>query len=297
MTRTAPHAPSPSPLPSLSRTAAGFPADDGPVPHVPMIGAHVEVADPFAGAAARDAHVVQVNLSAPQTWRKPVARRNLADWLSWDVPVFVHSPYLVNASSIRPEQRAKSRTCLRQQVEAAAAIGARGLVVHAGHPTGDGTLSDAVAGWVEVLTDWTPQIPILIENTAGGKAGPGRTLDGLAHLWSALGDAGHLDGDRIGFCLDTCHAHAAGLRLDGLVEKITAITGRIDLVHVNDSRDELDSRRDRHANLGTGTIETAAITALVAEAFDRHRAPAVVETPGSVDDQRRDVHTLRDALS
>jgi hypothetical protein len=67
-------------------------------------------------------------------------------------------------------------------------------------------------------------------------------------LWDAVGDTG------AGFCLDTCHAHAGGIALSDLANTILGITGRIDLIHCNDSRDAFDSGADRHANLGNGTI-------------------------------------------
>ena len=227
--------------------------------------------------------------SRPNTLQRPVPRRNAAAWRAWEVPVYVHAPYLLNPSSIKPELRAKSRAALMAQVNAAAQVGARGVVVHGGHPTGDGTTADAVAGWVEVLSGWVPAVPVLIENTAGGAAGPARTLDGLRQLWAALGD---LD-TNVGFCLDTCHAHAGGLALDGLVDRLLPIVGRIDLVHPNDSRDSFNSGRDRHANLGAGEIGLDAIVDVVAAA----NAPTVVETPGGPEAMAADIAALRGRLA
>ena len=88
-------------------------------------------------------------------------------------------------------------------------------------------------------------LPILIENTAGGDNAMARQFDVLARLWDAVGEFG------VGFCLDTCHAFAAGEDLVGIVDRVKAITGRIDLVHLNNSRDEFGSARDRHANIAT----------------------------------------------
>jgi deoxyribonuclease-4 len=77
-----------------------------------------------------------------------------------------------------------------------------------------------------VLTGWTPAVPVLIENTAGGSAGSGRTLHGITRLWAGLRDAGLIDG--VGLCLDTCHAWAAGLALPSLVDQLVPVVGRID---------------------------------------------------------------------
>jgi deoxyribonuclease-4 len=127
-------------------------------------------------------------------------------------------------------------------------------------------------------------IPVLIENTAGGGNAMARKLERIARLWDAL------DGFDVGFCLDTCHAHAGGEELVDLVERVKAITGRIDLVHCNDSRDDFDSGADRHANLGQGKIDPELILAVCRAAG----APVVVETPG--DGQADDIAFLRKNL-
>jgi deoxyribonuclease-4 len=109
-----------------------------------------------------------------------------------------------------------------------------------------------------------------------------RHLDRIAALWDAIGEF------EPGFCLDTCHAFAAGIELVDVVDRVRAITGRIDLVHVNNSRDEFGSGRDRHANLGDGQIDPAALAAVVAAAG----APAVLETPGEVAEHCADLAIL-----
>ena len=90
--------------------------------------------------------------------------------------------------------------------------------------------------------------------------------------------------------LDTCHAWAGGEPLDELVERVMAMTGRIDLVHANNSRDPFDSRRDRHANLQTGEIPPDLLTKVIRAA----RAPMVVETPA--EGQAADIAWLKEQL-
>lgn len=126
-------------------------------------------------------------------------------------------------------------------------------------------------------------MPVLIENTAGGDKAVARRLEQLAGLWAAVGDRG------VGFVLDTCHAWAGGEPLDELVGKVLDITGRIDLVHLNDSRDPFASRRDRHANIGDGEIPEDLLAAVVA-AVD---CPVVVETPGGAEEQAADIAWAR----
>ena len=86
-------------------------------------------------------------------------------------------------------------------------------------------------------------------------------FDALARLWDGIGGF-----DNVGFCLDTCHAHAGGNPLETIVDDVLAITGRIDLVHANDSRDEFGSGADRHANFGTGQIDPQLLVAVVGAA-------------------------------
>jgi deoxyribonuclease-4 len=125
---------------------------------------------------------------------------------------------------------------------------------------------------------------MLIENTAGGDFAMARRFDALARLWDAVGEFD------VGFCLDTCHAHAAGEELVDAVDRIKAITGRIDLVHLNDSRDAFGSGADRHANVGQGTIDPDLLVGVCAAAG----APVVVETPA--EGQAADVAFLRERL-
>jgi deoxyribonuclease IV len=125
---------------------------------------------------------------------------------------------------------------------------------------------------------------VLIENTAGGEHVLTRTVESIAKLWEQVGDFG------AGFCFDTCHAHAAGMALPDAVDAVRAITGRIDLVHANDSRDEAGSGRDRHEHLGRGRMDLDALVEVVRTAG----APVVCETP--VAGVAADLTLLRESL-
>lgn len=161
--------------------------------------------------------------------------------------------------------------------------------MHGGHVTQGEDAEQGVDNWRKFLARQQDEggfaVPILIENTAGGDNAMARRFDALARLWDAVG------GFDVGFCLDTCHAFAAGEDLVDVVDRARAITGRIDLVHLNDSRDEFGSARDRHANIGEGTIDPEQLAAVCAAAD----APVVVETPA--EGQAADIAFLRDRLS
>jgi len=149
------------------------------------------------------------------------------------------------------------------------------------------------APWAKTFERWDPPLPVLIENTAGGEGAMVRRVDRLARLWEVFED--RLDPAvlaKVGFCLDTCHAHAGGEDLSGVVDRVKAATGRVDLVHCNDSRDEFDSGADRHANFGQGHIEGDDLVAVVSAAG----APVVCETPGGADGQAADIAWLRERL-
>jgi deoxyribonuclease-4 len=245
------------------------------------IGAHVDQSDPVTEGADRKADVVQFFLGDPQSWKAPVLPPVDVSGLSF----FVHAPYVINVASSNNKIRIPSRKILDNHVAAATSVGARGLVVHGGHVTKGEDPADGVANWVKTLERATLTLPLLIENTAGGDFAMARHLDAIARLWDAIG---HFDG--VGFCLDTCHFHAGGEDLVTVVERVRAITGRIDLVHCNDSRDAWNSGADRHANLGSGQIDLDVLLGVV-RAVD---CPVVVETPR--EGQADDIALLRERL-
>jgi deoxyribonuclease-4 len=136
---------------------------------------------------------------------------------------------------------------------------------------------------------------VLVEPTAGGGQPIAATVDDLGPLFAQL--ESH---PRLGVCLDTCHMYAAGHDIavpGGVRQMLNALVrvvgrGRLRLVHANDSKDGLGSRRDRHAPIGTGTIGEEPF----AELF-RHPAtrgvPVLVETPGDLDSHIRDITLLK----
>ncbi len=261
-------------------------------PHRLRIGAHVEQVDPLAEAAARSADLVQFFLGDPQGWEAPVvayaggAAALRSDAAAAGVVLYVHAPYRLNVASTNNRIRIPSRKLLQQHADAAAEVGAAGLIVHGGHVTADDDEQIGFENWRKTFERLEAPLPILIENTAGGDHAMARRLEAVARLWEAL------DGFDVGFCLDTCHAWAGGIELPEAVDRVKAVTGRIDLVHANDSKDGFDSGRDRHENFGTGSIDPAELVAVVSAAG----APVVCETPGGADGQRADIAFLRERL-
>lgn len=243
-------------------------------------GAHVDQHDPIAEAKAIGADIVQFFLGSPQSFKKPQvqyaggaeALRAAAEEAG--VGLYVHAPYIINVASTNNRVRIPSRKLLQQSVTEAAAAGARGVIVHGGHVTADDDPAVGYDNWRKAVDGLQLDIPILIENTAGGDNAMTRRLEAIAGVWEAISTSDNFGS--VGFCLDTCHAHAAGLDLSSVVDDIRGITGRIDLVHCNDSRDVAGSGADRHTGLGDGHIGLERIAELVREAA----APTILETPG-----------------
>ncbi len=260
------------------------------------VGAHVDQTDPIAEARARGMASVQFFLGDPQGYKGPEIRyAGGADGLRADaesagIDLYVHAPYIVNVATTNNRIRIPSRKLLQKHVDAAAAIGAKGLIVHGGHVNKADDPEVGFDNWRKAIDATDLKLPVLIENTAGGDNAMTRYLERIAGVWAAI--AACDQADRVGFCLDTCHAHAGGNPLETVVADVLAITGRIDLVHCNDSRDDFDSGADRHANVGAGKIGAQALAAVVAAAG----APVILETPGGAEEHRADADTLRGLL-
>lgn len=251
-----------------------------------LIGAHVPNADPLAAAEARGADCVQLFLSNPQSWKKPAPRDDAEELRAVALPVYVHAPYLVNVASPNNKVRVPSRRILQETCDAASAVGAAGVIVHGGHVGEDGSVEEGFENWRKALERLETNVPVLIENTAGGQHAMARHIATIERLWEAL------DGLDPGFCFDTCHAHAAGEEPEDVIERTLAAVGRIDLVHANDSKDEPGCGRDRHEALGEGKIGAEALVAMVTAAD----APVVCETPGGAPEQAADIRWLRDRI-
>lgn len=275
--------------------------------HVPVAGGLVKA---LAYAQEIGAAALQVFVSNPRGWAPSAGdpaqdesfRERCAELA---FPTFVHAPYLVNFGSPTEATLRKSGEAVRHALHRATAIGARGVVVHAGSAVAGAhrdqalrQLRDHLLPVLEALPEDGPDL--LVEPTAGGGQALCATVQELGPWFEQLDH--HV---KLGVCLDTCHAFAAGHDLaapGGIKKTLDALVrtvgrGRLRLVHANDSKDPLGSGRDRHEAIGQGQIGKDPF----AELF-RHPAtrgvPVVVETPGDAATHRRDIEllcSLRDA--
>jgi deoxyribonuclease-4 len=207
---------------------------------------------------------------------------------------FCHATYLINVSTPDPVIRPKSRQCLNANLATAQGMGADGLVLHLGSHRGIG-FDAALPGIVEALMEALDSVkgvadpcPILLENTAGAGNTVGRSFEELA---AVIAEAG--GDERLGVCLDTQHLWASGISFgttdeaDALVALISATVGlqRLHCLHLNDSKVGLGANRDRHENLGEGTIGSRRLAALLGHP-DLQGLPAILEVPGRGDGPR-----------
>lgn len=273
--------------------------------HVPTRGGLVSALD-YALAAGCQA--IQLFVSNPRSWAppklSPSAAREFAERRTEAGigPVFAHTSYMVNIASPNPEFLRLSVELARRELDAVAAIGADGLVIHAGAggPGERGAALERAAGSILAIVgsgDVQPQV--VVELTAGGAGSVASSLPAAAELLNAVGNH-----PRVALCLDTCHFFAAGYPLDtrlGVARSLAGLrahrlTRRLRVVHANDAKDPMGSHRDRHEHVGEGFIGDEGFRAILADPAVR-RAAVLIETPGKLEEDRRNLDRLRRLMS
>jgi deoxyribonuclease-4 len=259
-----------------------------------LFGAHVSSSGGISNAIDRAEQLgcdaVQVFTQSPRMWRptnhKPeeVARFRERRAEADVGAVVCHALYLVNLASPDPVIYGKSVAAMRSTLEAANAIGAEAVIFHVGSHLGSGFeagLEQVVPALQELLELTTDDLWLLMENSAGAGGTIGRSTDELALLCEALDNH-----PRLGVCLDSCHWYVSGIDvsdprvLDAAVADLDARLGldRLRCLHVNDSKAELGSNRDRHDSIGQGILGEQLGVFLAHPAFQG--LPAILETPG-----------------
>ena len=241
------------------------------------------------------AEVVQIFTQSPRVW-KPYqyspevlsAYRQAQLEHPSVTSTYCHATYLINLASPDPELVDKSRVCLRANLATANGMGAQGLVLHLGSHRGrgfDAALPAIVEGLLESL-DSAESVdapcPILLENTAGTGDTIGRSFEELAEVMEACGRD-----PRLGVCIDTQHLWASGIPFatlpdaDAVLAQVAGTVGldRLQCLHLNDSKVAFGANRDRHENIGDGSIGADGLAALLGHP-DLQGLPAILEVPG-----------------
>ena len=273
------------------------------------IGAHVSVAgglDQAVGnAAAVGCEALQVFVSNARGWAPPPVdpaaderfRAGLAG--AGLGPLFVHAPYLVNFASASPVTRERSSEAVAAALAKGAAIGAAGVVVHAGAALASGRAAGLASTREALLplADASAALDgpdLVLELTAGTRGALAARFEDMAELLAACGNH-----PRLTVCMDTCHAQAAGYDLGdpagaakALDELFATLGDRVVLIHANDSRDPVGAGRDRHCPIGTGTIGDQGFTAILAHP-GLATLPVITETTGDPAQMTADLTRLR----
>jgi len=240
--------------------------------------------------SAKWAEVVQVFTQSPRAWKptqyadEVLHEYRVAQENSPVTATFCHATYLINLASDQPDLLARSVDCLVANLTASTGMGASGLVLHVGSHKGSG-FADCLPQVVDALADVLGRFdarspdacPILLENAAGTGGTVGRSFEELAAILDAAGPA---LAPRLGVCIDTQHLWASGIgyasveEADDVVARFDAVIGldRLRCLHLNDSKVELGANRDRHANVGEGTIGALHLGLLLSH--PAHHAPA-----------------------
>jgi deoxyribonuclease-4 len=274
-----------------------------------LFGAHVSSAGGLHNAliAAKEIGIntIQVHPSAPQRWNTtpypPGTENEFLSLLpdSGVTKVFFHAIYLINMATPDNQKFSLAKTSLLNYLDLSARIGGAGVIFHVGSlkaQPDEAEGYDRVVSGINALMEKAPKNSRLImEVAAGSGAVIGDQLEELALIYSQLEKR-----DQVGFGLDTQHMWASGYdlvnNLEDVVEQIEKIftLDKVWSIHLNDSKTELASRKDRHENIGDGLIGSDAL-----ERFFMHPKfsdiPFILETPAleSVEGAKSEIEKLR----
>ena len=258
------------------------------------IGSHVGMSgkEMFLGsvkeALSYGANTFMVYTGAPQnTRRKEISELRVEEGLALmkenGMEEFViHAPYIINlANTVKPEIYQLAVDFLAKELERTEAMGSKTLVLHPGSHVGEGVdkgIAQIIKGLNEVLTKDT-KVNIALETMAGKGSECGRSFEELARIYDGVTYA-----DKLRVCFDTCHTNDAGYDVAGNFDEVIAsfdkVIGKeqIAVFHINDSKNDRGAAKDRHENIGFGTIGFTALEKIVKHP-DFVNVPKILETP------------------
>lgn len=259
-------------------------------------------------AVSYGANTFMLYTGAPQnTKRKDISELRITE--AWDYmhahaieEFVVHAPYIINlANSVNPDTYKIGVEFLALEIERTIAMGSHLLILHPGSHVGAGAdigIDQIAQGLNEVLTK-DQDCCIALETMAGKGSEIGRSFEELA----AIFDKVHYS-DKLRVCMDTCHLNDAGYdvaeRFDEVIDHFDQLIGkdRIAVFHINDSKNERGAGKDRHANIGSGTIGTEALRRIVHHPDFMH-LPKILETPyvPSADNPDKKVAPYREEIA
>lgn len=193
-------------------------------------------------------------------------------------PIYFHASYLINLAD-QGRIGSLSKLSLISELNIAPKLKIQGSIVHLGSFKNNVDMSTLIKNISEVLQKTPEESLFIIENAGNRKIG--KDLNEIAKIINQVNDS------RVRICLDTCHLHSAGYdlttpkKLNDFLLNFDKLIGlhKLELLHLNDSRDPFNSGRDRHENIGKGTIGLTTFKLLFNHPKTKH-LPFVIETPG-----------------
>jgi deoxyribonuclease-4 len=256
-----------------------------------LIGCHLSAADGFRGLA-RDAIAVGANVFQFFTRNprggaaKPIDPADVADFLATAKkekfgPILAHAPYTLNACSAKEDTRRFAHDVFADDLARMERVPGNLYNFHPGSHVGQGAETGIalIAGILDDVLRPEQSTTVLLETMSG----KGSEVGGRFEEIRAILDRAAL-GARMGVCLDTCHVWDAGYDvvgdLDGVLREFDRVVGldRLRAIHLNDSKNPLGSRKDRHARIGEGCIGLEALVRVVNHPLLRG-LPFYLETP------------------
>jgi len=255
--------------------------------HVSMSGKDMLLAA-SAEAVSYGANTFMIYTGAPQNTRRKkiedlnieAGRRHME--MNGITEIVVHAPYIINiGNTTNPDTFELGVRFLRSEIERTEALGAKQIVLHPGAHVGAGTelgIKKIIEGLNEVLTG-KEQLQIALETMAGKGSECGKSFEEIAMIMDGVNF-----NDRLSVCFDTCHTHDAGYNIvddfDGVLNEFDKIIGldKLKVLHINDSKNTVGMRKDRHENIGFGHIGFKALNYVVHHP-QLQEVPKILETP------------------
>lgn len=257
-------------------------------------GFHISIAGGFSKvverARVRGCETIQFFSRNPRGWKysplnkKEVEEFRLSVRSAGLSPIFLHMPYLPNIASLKSKFYKRSIRSVSTDLQRAEQLGAQYLIIHIGHrmeSSGDEAIEAVSEGINQAFEKVKNSVTLLMENTAGQGTEIGYNFDQIKKIIEGVEENG-----RLGVCLDTAHTFEAGYDLsnkEGLektLEQFDKMVGlkRLHLLHLNDSKTPLGSRKDRHWHIGEGHIGLEGFRYLINHSLLKH-LPGIMETP------------------
>lgn len=210
-------------------------------------------------------------------------------------PLLAHAPYILNLGSHKGRIYGMGKSILKEDYERLNLIGIPYFVFHPGNHVGKGAEYgvERVAEALNEIITGDESTMLLIETMAGAGTELGYTFEEIAEIIDKVEHD-----ELVGVCLDTCHIYSAGYDivkdLDGVLEEFDRIIGidKLKVIHLNDSKMEYDSKKDRHEVIGEGTIGLQAIVNIINHPQLKD-LPFYLETPNELEGHEEEIELLR----